>query len=448
MNRAPHLASRIFNTPLLIAPAKLDAIIAGLGGRLLGAELDLSAFLAAAQSPALNPQALSSLQGEWKKPGYDVIDGVARIDIFGILTHRGSVDMNTSAYLQGYQDIARKLDAALADKEVHAIVLNMDSPGGEVAGVFDLARRIHDARAVKSIHAVASEVATSATYLLGSAAETLSVSPTSSVGSIGVVMRHVDLSQSMEKDGVRVSHIYAGAHKVDGNPFEALPDAVRADFQREINALYDMFVEAVGHQRGSRFSAEAARATEAGIFMGAEAVRMGLADRIATPDQLIAELAQSGRQLSTQRGLTRAHSQRSKTMSHEDMGGHTPTAEYTADDLARARVEGHTAGRDEGAKAERERAAGILGHAEAAGREAQAIQCVALGLSLDQAAAILAASPKKAEATGSGFAAAMAGVANPGVEGRDPAFAEMPEGQVIAASWDKAFGLIPARPSH
>jgi signal peptide peptidase SppA len=419
MNRAPHIAARVFNTPLLIAPGKLDAIIAGLGGRILGADIELPRFAIDGE-----PVAIASRQGEWKKPGYDVIDGVARIDVFGVLTHRGSVDMNTSAYLQGYQDIARKLEAALADQSVHAILLNIDSPGGEVAGVFDLADRIFQSRAIKPIHAVAADTAASAAYLLGSAAETLAVTPTADVGSIGVVMRHVDLSQALEKEGVKVTHIYAGSHKIDGNPYAALPEAVRADFQRQIDSLYGMFVEAVGRHRGARFDAAAARATEAGIYMGSEAVSLGLSDRIATPDQIIAELARMGRQSTSPRAARATSQQRRNSMADKDMGGQSPTAEFTQADLERARSEGHAAGlaagREEGAKAERERAAGILGHAEAQGREALANTLVAQGLGVEQAAAILAATPKAPEAKPGGtFAEAMAGLGNPALEGRD-----------------------------
>jgi ClpP class serine protease len=93
----------------------------------------------------------------------------------------------------------------------------------------------------------------------------------------------------LANDGIAVTHIFAGAHKVDGNQFEPLPAAVRADYQAEINNLYDMFVNAVAST--CSISAEAVRATEARVFMGKAAVDAGLAHRVATTDQLITELA-------------------------------------------------------------------------------------------------------------------------------------------------------------
>lgn len=397
----PHLAARVFNVPLLIHPAKLDAIIAGLGARLLGGAIDHAA-------PA--PGLFTSAKGERPEAGnYRMVDGVAVIDVIGVLAHRGGMQPDSS-WITGYQDIARSLDAALADTQVTGIVLNIDSPGGEAAGAFDLADKIRAARDVKPIHAVAGDMALSAAYLIGSAAESLAVTGTGYAGSIGVVMRHVDFSQQLAAEGIKVTHIYAGAHKVDANPFEPLPAAVRNDLQREIDALHTLFVDKVAVARN--LDAAAVRATEASVLRGADAVAAGLADRVATPDQVITEMRGRMSRSRSQRVSARANSDRSLLMPYETppAGGENDKPDvFTQADLDRARAEGQ--------QAERERITAIVTHAEAEGRDAMAKQCIALGLSVEQAAALMASAPKTAPAAaGNGFAAAMGALGNPGIK--------------------------------
>jgi ClpP class serine protease len=132
MIRYPHIAACIFNTPLLIHPGKLDAIIAGLAPR-FGAD------------GVLDPQAYTSLQGEKKAPGYRVVAGVGVLDVFGVLVHRSRLEAD-STFLLGYQEVAKRFEAALADPAVESVLLNLDSPGGEVARVFDLVEQVKAAR--------------------------------------------------------------------------------------------------------------------------------------------------------------------------------------------------------------------------------------------------------------------------------------------------------------
>lgn len=277
MNGYPHLASRLFNAPLMIHPGKLHAIVAGLSDR-----------FGVLAPPA--PQAYTTPAGTREKGGYRALDnGVAVIDVYGILAHRTAMQADSS-YIQGYDGLARQLEGALADPAVGAILLNVDSPGGEVAGAFQLADQIRAARAVKPIAAVAGDMAASAAYLIASAAETVSIAPTGMAGSIGVVTSHVDMSRAMDSMGLTVTYIYAGAHKVDGNPFQPLPEAVAADIQAEIDHYYGLFVNAVAESRPN-IAADAIRATEARLFIGQKAVAAGLADRVETPDQAIERLA-------------------------------------------------------------------------------------------------------------------------------------------------------------
>jgi len=261
----PHLADRLLNTPLLLHPQKLDAIIAGLGQRLLGVDglhLDAAELTARAVLPA---EMFTTRRGERSDRGYRVVDGVAVISAMGGLVHRTKLAADSSLLI-GYNDLAADLEDALAKADVHAIALVFDSPGGEVSGAFELAERIYAARGHKPLVAVADGMAASAAYLAASAADEVVVSATSYVGSIGVVMRHVDFSRALANDGITVSHIFAGEHKIDGNPYQPLPDAVRNALQADIEGLYQMFVQAVAKHRG--LDEQAVRDTRAGVYRG------------------------------------------------------------------------------------------------------------------------------------------------------------------------------------
>lgn len=291
MNHYPLIASRLFNAPLMIHPGKLHAIVAGLSDR-----------FGVVPPPA--PQAYTTPTGIREKGGYRVLDnGVAVIDVFGILAHRTALQADSS-YIQGYDGLARQLAGALADSTVGAILLNIDSPGGEVAGAFQLADQIRAARGTKPIAAVAGDMAASAAYLIASAADSVSVAPTGMAGSIGVVTSHVDMSRALDAAGLTVTYIYAGAHKVDGNPLQPLPAEVAADIQAEIDHYYGLFVDAVAAYRG--LDPAAVRGTEARTYIGAHAIAAYLADRVETPDQAIARLAAS---LSKSAGAPRARGQ-------------------------------------------------------------------------------------------------------------------------------------------
>lgn len=372
----PRVTERLFNTPLLIHPGKLDAIIAGLAPRL---GVNLANF---------QPEAYTTGRGDLKREGgYRVVNGVGVIDVFGPLAHRTRMEADSS-WVEGYQTIARRFENALADREVQSIVLNLESPGGEVGGVQQLAEQVRSAAGIKPIVAVADGMAASAAYWIASAADSISVSPTGLVGSIGVVMRHVDFSKFLAQEGVKVTHIFAGAHKVDGNAYEPLPDDVRTAFQREINMLYDMFVDAVAENRG--MTTAQIRATEANVFWGAEAVKAGLADAVETADQVIARLASAT-------GHSTVARTGAKSMSDDNPragDANQPDKQFTQADLDAARNEGVAEGKKTGAADERTRIGAILNHEAAEGRQAMAIALATeTDLNAEAAAKVMQSTP-------------------------------------------------------
>jgi signal peptide peptidase SppA len=282
------IAQRAFNTPLLVEPSKAMAFLSGLGPRITGRQLmlagleiapnDLAHATQAARAAILTNSVSEQYQRDGQTP-FEMADGIAVIEISGVLVHRGAW-IGQSSGQTSYEGIAAQLSAAASDTAVRGIALEIDSFGGEVAGVFDLADAIRAARTAKPVWAFVAEHAFSAGYALASQADRIILPRTGAVGSIGVVVMHADLSGQLSDAGVTVTLIHSGAHKVDGNPYTPLPEPVRDRIQAEIDSIRMLFAETVAAGRGRHLNAEAALATEADCYRGADAVAAGLADEV------------------------------------------------------------------------------------------------------------------------------------------------------------------------
>lgn len=269
MNVLPHLAARLFGAPLMIHQAKLEVILSVLGARI---------GLPETASPTATPPA---------EPPRVVPAQIAVLPIVGSLVRR-TVGLEANSGLMSYAAIGQQLEAAVANPVVVGILLDIDTPGGEVGGVFDLADRIHAASQKKPVFAVAAEQALSAGYALASGASRLFVSRTSSVGSIGVLALHVDQSAKDARDGLRYTTVFAGRRKNDLNPHEPLSPEALTFLHSEVDRVYGLFVDTVARHR--KLSLEAVRATEAGLFFGEQAIHAGLADALGTFDDALEAL--------------------------------------------------------------------------------------------------------------------------------------------------------------
>ena len=272
----PHLATRIFDTPLLIAPQKFEVILGVLAPR-LGLEL-----------PA--PVAAVTTQQASRKAFEVAPDGIAVIPIEGTLVHK-AFGMDAGSGMRSYVDIQNEVEDAATDPAVKGILLDVDSLGGEVAGVFELADTIFAARSAKPVFAVANANAFSGAYLLASGAQRVYTGQSSGLGSIGVIVTHLDTSASDEQRGYKYTIIHAGARKADFNPHTPLSDEARASIEAELNRTYGMLVTAVARNRG--MSESAIRETEAGRYFGDEAIPIGLADRMGTKTSALSDLRQA-----------------------------------------------------------------------------------------------------------------------------------------------------------
>jgi len=352
------------------------------------------ALLPAASARMLEPQAASAR--------YDLAQGgIAVIPIAGTLIANHS---GMNGWVTGYDAIEAQLALAVADPSVSGIALVVDSHGGQVSGCFECADAIAAANAIKPVWSLAKHNALSAGYALAASAGRLYGTATAQVGSVGVVLMHLDLSRALESFGLTVNLIYSGARKVDGNPFAPLPDDVRERLQAGVDTTRQEFAARMAQARG--LGVDAVLATEAGIFGMADAARLGLADGQRSVNEFFAEFRDFLGRRSTGAAVNRG----AAPSNHRSTGEH-PMSDQSAGGAVPATQEQLAAARAEGATAERQRIAGILASDEAKERGEQAVYLATnTGLSVDEARGVLAASPTATPA-GSPLDAAMA--ANP-----------------------------------
>jgi signal peptide peptidase SppA len=229
------------------------------------------------------PQSLETIAGiEWFATDEKEIsvkyDGVAIIPIHGMLTKSASF-FSSFMEMTSYDDIEDAIGVALEDPEVKSILLDVDSPGGEVSGLFDLVDFIYESRETKPIYAIANDYAFSVAYAIASAASKIFVNRTSGVGSIGVIASHVDVSEFDKKEGIKYTTIFAGDKKNDLSPHEPISNEAIFDLQKEVDRLYGMFVATVARNRN--VSIAQIKATQAALYYGADALSLGLADEVA-----------------------------------------------------------------------------------------------------------------------------------------------------------------------
>lgn len=323
-------------------------------------------------------------------------NGYAMIPIHGALVNRLQASWGS---VTGYNFIRNQLQAASDDPEVKAIVFDVNSYGGAAAGCGETADMIAQASAYnggKPTIAVVDSSCFSGAYYLASQADHLAVTPSGQVGSIGAVMMHADMSKMLSDVGIDITFIHAGAHKVDGNPFEPLSDEVRADFQASVDSTYDTFVAAVAQGRG--MSEDDVRATEARIYGATDALSLGLIDAIQNPADAVEAYFADDDEATTDD--IDPPDQQEKHMPPVNKTTPVSSAEGGSAVITQAEVTSAAATAAADARtAERARIHGITTHAEAEGRTDLASHlALNTDMSVEVAAGILAAAPKVAAA--------------------------------------------------
>lgn len=230
-----------------------------------------SAFVAFMQqeSASLLDARLSVLTSDAAElPPYELIDGVAVIPVDGVISRH-------SWYGASLHDIQQALAQALIDPAVRAVLFSVYSPGGTASGVKELADAIFAARRVKPCAAWVDGLCASAAYWLASATGAIYAGPSSTVGSIGVILRHLDKSGLNAQMGLSYTYVAAGSYKAVGNPDFSLTDRDKNVLQSRVDAIYDLFCGDVAQHMGLAPEKRTAWA-DGRDFLGSEACDLGL----------------------------------------------------------------------------------------------------------------------------------------------------------------------------
>jgi len=222
-------------------------------------------------------------------PARKSVGSVAVIPLSGFLSQKPSL---FSMLFGGtsVEAFAREVVAALGDQSIGAVVLDVDSPGGEVFGVTEAATAIRAARGTKPLVAVANPIAASAAYWLAAQADEVVVTPSGLAGSVGVFTVHQDVSKALEQQGVGVRFISYGRRKTEGNPVEPLSEDALASIQARVDEAGRTFEADVAKGRGVSVAKVHSDFGEGGILTASQAVAAGAADRVATLDEVVGRL--------------------------------------------------------------------------------------------------------------------------------------------------------------
>ena len=275
LHKLPHIAARIFNTPLLVTYNRITEIIVALNERI--------------EITGIGGDVYTSDGTEDYSP--ERFANVAVIPVHGTLVHQGGFADALSG-IQSYSEIRSMYHVALEDPQYESILWDFRSPGGEVAGLFDFVDEIYETRGIKPMAAMINEMAMSAAYGLASAVGDIYIPRTGMVGSVGVIAMHRDQSKADEKAGLKYTAIYAGAKKNEGNPHEPLKKEDREALQERVNATYELFTSIVARNLG--VSQQAIKDTEAGDYTGIKAVQVGFATEVASYKEVARYLQRQG----------------------------------------------------------------------------------------------------------------------------------------------------------
>lgn len=261
MNKHHRLLTRLINTPLAISQDKLEIISSNVSLKLLaGQALDTGVA-----SPS-DKQASTS-------------NSTAVINVFDSLVSKGGAG---ESGFTSYQGIKSRVEEAVA-KGADKVLFYIDSPGGEVSGLFGLSSYIASLPSVYGIETVAftDGSMTSAAYAIGSAAQTVYATESSTVGSIGVIMSLVDVTEADKQDGYNYTILRSKEDKALYNPHEQISSAVIDKYSAMLAELDSLFNAEVAKNR-PQLTLESIVSMKADAFLGNKALELGLIDGIVS----------------------------------------------------------------------------------------------------------------------------------------------------------------------
>lgn len=281
------LCSMLFEQPLLYHPRKAETIVRMLGPRLTGHAVtivngegatDHVAFANGRPSAGVIGDRMGRAYDRANLAPFDIVENVAIIGVEGTLVQKGAW-IGSESGETSYQGLQTQI-ARAHRPDIKGAVVEVDSCGGIVNGVFETAAALNRLSKVKPTIAILTDFSYSAAYLIASQARQIVMPEFGGAGSIGCVFMHADFSGNLEKEGIKITIVQSGKHKTDGSPYEALPDGLRERWQAQSDAIRDRFAGAVGQGRGKRLTKAQALKTEAKFYGAEDALDLGLVDAV------------------------------------------------------------------------------------------------------------------------------------------------------------------------
>lgn len=237
----------------------------------------------------LSPEAVEAIRGEPLDNTNTATErnGIATIPMRGVLTRYGNLFSRVSG-ATSFEIFARDLRAAVIDPSIRAIILAVDSPGGMVAGTQETGALVRWAASKKPVVSHIDGEGASAAYWVASAATEVVTGATSLLGSIGVRAAFKDFTKMEEKAGIETIEIVSS--QSPRKNMAPVTETGRADIQAIVDRLAEEFVADVARNRGVSVEVVLSDFGQGGVFVGADAVTAGLADRVATYEELHEEL--------------------------------------------------------------------------------------------------------------------------------------------------------------
>jgi signal peptide peptidase SppA len=279
--------------PLLATAQLADTVTSFLQNKIAGSSIDHASVDHSSRGQHTSAGNVSSIElgnelGN-ERGNAEHSDSIAVIPVHGILVPRRFA-IEACEEMMSYELLRAQLTKALHSDGVSEIILDVNSGGGNAQGAFEIAEFIYQSRSIKPIRCIVNFNAFSGAYLIAAACTEIIVSETGGVGSIGVYSKRLDLTQYYQEQGVKIHSFYRGKRKIDFHPDTELNEEERASIEKNMESTYQKFVSAVATYRG--LSVEAVMATEAGCFEGLQSIELGLADRLATPQDALNQIVQ------------------------------------------------------------------------------------------------------------------------------------------------------------
>lgn len=270
-----HIVGAFYGKPWAILPTKL-------------AEIEAFLLRRVKDGPRVWDDDRPPSRAESSGPGYQLVGAAAVVKVQGTIVPRANVFTDWSGGTSAEQ-IGRAVETAANDPKVDAVVMDVNSPGGYVAGTPEAADKLLAARKAKPLYAVANHMMASGAYWLSSQATEIASPISGEVGSVGVIQAHIDQSKAEEMAGYKTTVITASKSPYKGEWSSSLPfseDALAAA-QADIDKVMEMFVGAIARGRSVRAAKVERDFGQGRVLLADDALAVGMIDRIATLEDVV-----------------------------------------------------------------------------------------------------------------------------------------------------------------